>query len=285
MSAVTDQRTALGVKPAYAGPFLAGLPGTSAPCADPLPTHAAAAATRCHAAAASAIHSLELPACASMHAQVFLWMGDHLAAFFALPPSRALVGEPPRVGPGKGGGVALRQAVRPDLVAGMQALNVAGPACRTGAGRGRGRGGARGSDGLSARARANAWIQRAGQLSAVSDNGAAAESQDAQDGGHDAPPAPVPAAAVLRKDGGASAQGRGGGGARGGKKGSGQAKGNMPVAAKNQREMLWDGQNVGKLPNMMWRAVSMEDLRMHPHFVSLPGIRVVCWIVKYKYIK
>ena len=217
-----------------------------------------------------------------MHAQVFLWMGDHLAAFFALPPSRALVGDPP-----KGGGVALRQAVRPDLVAGLQALNVAGPAGRTaagsaefperGRGRGRGRFGARGSGGLSARARANAWIQRAGQLSAVSDNGAAVESQDAQDGGHDAPhggqqqQASVPAAAVLRNDGGAAARGRGGGGARGGKKGGGQAKANMPVAAKTQREMLWDGNNVGKLPNMMWRAVSMEDLRMHPHFVGLPG--------------
>jgi hypothetical protein len=213
-----------------------------------------------------------------MHAQVFLWMGDHLAAFFALPPSRALVGDPP-----KAGGVALRQAVRPDLVAGLQALNVAGPAGRTAGGsaeftgrwRGRGRGGRSGSDGLSARARANAWIQRAGQLSAVSDNGAAAESQD-----HDTPPggqqqqASVPAVAVLRKDSGAAAWGRGGGGARGGKKGGGQAKGNMPVAAKTQREMLWDGNNVGKLPNMMWRAVSMEDLRMHPHFVGLPGIRV-----------
>jgi len=34
--------------------------------------------------------------------------------------------------------------------------------------------------------------------------------------------------------------------------------------------MLWDGKNVGSLPNMMWRAVSMEDLRLHPHFVGLP---------------
>ena len=206
-----------------------------------------------------------------MHAQVFLWMGDHLAAFFALPPSRALVGDPPTAS------VALRQAVRPDLVAGLQALNIAGPAGRTAAGsaeftgRGRARG-ARGSDGLSARARANAWIQRAGQLAAVSDNGAAAERQD-----HDTPPG--------GQQQQASAPGRGGGGAHGGRKGGGQAKGNMPVAAKTQREMLWDGNNVGKLPNMMWRAVSMEDLRMHPHFVSLPGIRVVCWIVKYKYIK
>jgi len=190
-------------------------------------------------------------------------MGDQLAAFFALPPSRVLVGGPPQGGcaaaPGPG-------AVRPGAAAAARGAGFAG--------RGRGRGAGAGDGVWTARSRANAWIQRA---SAASADGAAPDRGTAAGDGRAAAPAAqsqqaVAVSAPPAKGGAAARGGRGGGTARGAKKGGAPPKGagSTAPAKTPQREMLWDGNNVGKLPNVMWRAVSMEDLRLHPHFVGLP---------------
>ena len=215
--------------------------------------------------------------------QVFLWMGDQLAAFFALPPSQLRVGAPTSSSlhtlPLRRDTLTQGEAVggRTGLASSMQLLNVAGPSRGSGMGRGGrgGRGRVRGGGVFEARSRANTWLQ-----------GAAAAGTDANapelrypDG--DAAEQ-IPTTAVSGEDAAGVTSAGGGrvGGdnaARGGKWRNAEKravktteKKNLPVPSKNDREMLWDGKNVGSLPNMMWRAVSMEDLRLHPHFVGLP---------------
>lgn len=164
---------------------------------------------------------------------------------------------------------------RTGLVSSMQLLNVAGPSRSSGMGRGGrgGRGRVRGGGVFEARSRANTWLQGAAAAGTDANapeicypDGDAAEKTTAVSGEE--------AAGVTSAGGG---RGGGGNAARGGKWRNAEKravktteKKNLPVPSKNDREMLWDGKNVGSLPNMMWRAVSMEDLRLHPHFVGLP---------------
>jgi hypothetical protein len=179
--------------------------------------------------------------------QIFLWMGDHLAAFFALPPSQLLVGK--AGGVGRGGRVS-----RPPLL-----------------GSARGRAGIRvgGRGAFAAGREAHTALNNANSEVAPKEDSARTET-------------PVAASVSRgRQNVTGSSGGRGARGARGGRGGGSARRGgyksqaatvakNTTGEAKGSREMLWDGKNAGKFPNMMWRAVSMEDLRLHPHFVGLP---------------
>ena len=186
---------------------------------------------------------------------VFLWMGDHLAAFFALPPTQL-------------------------LVRGAQDRGTA-QVSRGGVGRGRGRRGLHTGAG-------GRWAPPA----AVPPGGPTVG--DAGDG--NTVPVAQPNPSLLGVGDQCLPRGRGGGRVRGlqSGRGRGAARGRgrqsqfrpMPQpqqsagagsagtpsvpSVKAEKEMLWEGKNSGKLPNMMWRAVSMDDLRLHPHFIPLP---------------
>lgn len=201
---------------------------------------------------------------------------DQLAAFFALPPSQLLVRQPPsrvQTGPrpsnalaeeGAGTFGASTNGNRP----GSRMRGAFGRMPGVGGGRGVGRSrGAFGAIRPRGRARDNASVQFATAVASSAGSASGEDPTAASEG----------AAAVVEKEQNATAGELGAAGARqargtGGKWRNGvkSAKKNLPVAAKEKREMLWDGKNAGSLPNMMWRAVEMEDLRLHPHFVGLP---------------
>jgi hypothetical protein len=217
-------------------------------------------------------------------------MGDQLAAFFALPPSKLRVGAPRTaqappirndVAPGED-----KQVHR--LVSSLQSLSVGDSragvhegraASTTGALLNRARGRGRGCDStvgkFDARLQANKWIHCAASAgSNANDETSPADAistvlSDDQNEGETTNTGSRPPRFLQP---GAARGGRRGGSALSGKAGNGTntAAKNQPPSKKKDAELLWDGNNAGSLPNMLWRAVSMEDLRQHPHFVGLP---------------
>jgi len=199
----------------------------------------------------------------SAHAQVFSWMAcDQLAAFFALPPSQLLVGpqtarRPPPARPPPPAGAQPLQGLPGERAGAFDLTTAGGRGGRArggayGVARGRGRGRGAGRVGPAARARANSWIQCAAEAGQASSEVGIPGSEAAQ----------VPAAALGNEAGTGTEDTQPGGKASKWRNGVKSAKKkNLPVAPKQNREMLWDGKNAGSLPNMMWRAVSMEDLR------------------------
>ena len=219
-------------------------------------------------------------------------MGDQLAAFFALPPSKLRVGAPR---------TAQAPPIRNDeapgedkqvhrLVSSLQSLNVGysraavhegraagamGALLNRARGRGRGCDSTVGKGMFATRSQANKWIHCAASAgSYANDETSPADAictvlSDDKNEGETMNTGSRPPRFLQQ---GAARGGRRGGSALPGKAGNGTnaAAKNQPPSKTKDAELLWDGKNAGSLPNMLWRAVSMEDLRQHPHFVGLP---------------